>query len=71
MSAPTLATALHQRALITVESESAIRGLATLRNLTAHNDGSGLGVSVEKAREYVSLAEGVLYALSRPPSQPQ
>ncbi len=69
MAAPALAGALHQRGLVTAETESAVRGLATLRNIAAHDDGSGLAVSVEKAREYVSLVEGVLYALSRPPSK--
>lgn len=71
LAAPALASGLRQRGLITPESDSAVRGLAALRNLAAHDDGSGLAVSVAKAREYLTLVDGVLYALSRAPSKPE
>lgn len=62
-----LANALNQRGLITTESESAIRGLTSLRNLAVQDDGRGRSVTPTKAREYVVLVQAVLYALSRPP----
>jgi hypothetical protein len=40
---------------------NSIDGLAVLRNLAAH--GRSDGTSTERARDYVSLADAVLYAL--------
>lgn len=60
-----LTRALVEAEAITPESLSAIQGLVVLRNLAAH--GRDGGVSVQRAVEYVVLADGVLYALSRSP----
>jgi hypothetical protein len=44
---------------------SAIDGLRKLRNAAAHDDGSGLSVSVQRAKEYVALGEAVAEELER------
>lgn len=62
-----LATSLQQRGLVTAETVHAIDGLLTLRAFALNDDGSGRVVSVKQAREDVTLVQGVLYALSRPP----
>jgi len=64
-----LITREAEAGLITQETVSAVRGLLTLRNLAAHDDGSGLSVTPERAQEYVVLVQGVLFALSRSPGR--
>jgi hypothetical protein len=56
-----LARLAHRHGLITPETENAIIGVTTLRNLTAH--GRQADVSVERAMDYLALVDGVLYAL--------
>lgn len=60
-----LARELRSAGAITQETVAAVQGLATLRNLAAHDDGSGLAVTPERAREYIPLIEATLFALSR------
>lgn len=60
-----LARALHAAGAINQETVAAVQGLATLRNLAAHDDGRGLSVTPERAREYIALVEATLFALSR------
>ena len=57
--------AVHGRA-ITKETGEALRGLVVLRNLAAH-DPTGTKITSEKAAEFMLLARGVLYALTRSP----
>lgn len=57
-----LATAAHQRGLITPETLDAIEGLSVMRNLAAH--GGQKDLSPQRAREFVALSQGVLYAIS-------
>lgn len=47
--------------LISEETLRAIEGLLLLRNLAAHSQGEQ--ISPERARDYIALAEAVLYAL--------
>lgn len=54
--------------LLSPETVSAIRGLSVLRNLAAH--GTERQATPERAREYVALVEGVLYALRRASPRP-
>jgi hypothetical protein len=56
-----LARLALEHGLITPETESAIVGVTTLRNLTAH--GRQADVSVERAMDYLALVDGALYAL--------
>jgi hypothetical protein len=49
--------------LITPETENAIVGVTTLRNLTAH--GRQADLSPERAMDYLALVDGVLFALRR------
>ena len=57
--------AVHGRA-ITKETGGFPRGLVVLRNLAAH-DPTGTKITSEKAAEFMLLARGVLYALTRSP----
>lgn len=61
MSVGKLSAALAQRGLIDAKTDSALRGLVTLRNLAAH----GPATEGRRATEYIVLAEAVLYALSQ------
>lgn len=67
---PSLVKALREAEVIDDETVSAVRGLTVLRKLAAHDDGSGLSVTPERAREYVSLTEATLFALSRASVRP-
>jgi hypothetical protein len=60
-----LIRAAYHGKVITKETGEALRGLLTLRDLAAHTPH---GESPDRAIDYVVLARGVLYALSRPPS---
>ena len=55
-----LARMARQRDLIGDETLAAIEGLSVLRNLTAHVGGD---IGVDRARDYLALADAVLYAL--------
>ena len=62
----TLAGVARQRGLISGETVAAIEGLSVLRDLSAH---TGDNTSTDRARDYLVLADAVLYALrSKPPS---
>lgn len=65
-----LADILARHELISEETAAAVRGLSTLRNLAAHDTGSGTSVTVERAREYIALVEAVLFALDRATAKP-
>jgi hypothetical protein len=58
-----LADVLERAGLINRETLSAVRGLVALRNLAAQDRGHD--VSAARARDYVALVQGVLFALSR------
>lgn len=60
-----LARLAHRHGLITDQTLSAIDGLTVLRNLAAH--GAGGDVTVERARDFITLADAVLYALRASP----
>ena len=53
--------------LISSESVRAIDGITVMRNLAAH--GTRGDVTPDRAVEYVSLAEAILYALQQPPTR--
>ncbi|HTT95477.1 MAG TPA: hypothetical protein VMF55_12445 [Solirubrobacterales bacterium] len=57
-----LGTVANQRGLITPETLDAIEGLSVMRNLAAH--GGQKDLSPQRAREFVALSQGVLYAIS-------
>lgn len=57
-----LARLAHDRHLITDETLSAIQGLAVLRNMAAHGH-IPENMSKERALEYVTLADAVLFAI--------
>jgi hypothetical protein len=60
-----LARLARERGLISDETLAAIDGLAVLRNLTAHSGGE---IGADRARDYLALADAVLYALRSKPS---
>lgn len=60
-----LAITLHQAGRISQANLDAVRGLATLVNLSAR-DVTGTSITVDRARDFMVLAQAVLYALSRP-----
>ncbi len=61
-----LARIARERDLISEETLGAIEGLSVLRNLVAHSGGD---IGVDRARDYLALADAVLYALRpKPPS---
>ena len=60
-----LARMARQRGLISEETLAAIEGLSVLRDLTAHAGGD---IGVDRARDYLALADAVLYALCSKPS---
>lgn len=64
-----VAGSLRDMGHITARSEDAIRGLSIMHKLAARDDGSGLAVTVEQAREFVVLVQVLVYALS--PVAPQ
>lgn len=63
-----LARLAHARGLINTTNLNAVEGLGVMHTL-AMLDGNGTRLDPAKAREYVALSEGVLYAL-RSHSQP-
>jgi len=60
-----LAKIASEHGLLSEEARAAIEGLSVLRNLTTHDGGE---ISVSRAREYLALADAVLYALNSKPS---
>jgi hypothetical protein len=60
VSGRTLARMARQDDLISDETLAAVEGLAVLRNLTANAGGD---IGVERAHDYLALADAVLYAL--------
>jgi hypothetical protein len=61
-----LARLARRHELISEESLNAIAGLSTMRNLVVHRQDD---IDGQRAREYLALADGVLYALSPKPAQ--
>lgn len=57
--------ALRDSGTINDETAAAVQGLVTLRNLAAHDNGSGLAVTPERSGEYIALVEATLFALRR------
>jgi hypothetical protein len=57
-----LAETAREKDLITAETEDAVEGLSVMRNLAAH--GGQEDLSPQRAREFVALSQGVLYAIS-------
>lgn len=70
---PALARLAQRHGLISDQTMSAIEGLAVMRNLAAH--GPGGEIDRQRAREYLALADAVLYTLRSKPAgrgpQPQ
>jgi len=60
-----LARMARQRGLISEETLAAIGGVSVLRDLTVHSGGD---IGVDRARDYLALADAVLYALRSKPS---
>jgi hypothetical protein len=60
-----LARLARQHDLISDETLAAVEGLSVLRDLTAHTGGD---IGVDRARDYLALADAVLYALRSKPS---
>lgn len=60
-----LAKLARQHDLISDETLAAIEGLSVLRDLTAHSGGD---IGVDRARDYLALADAVLYVLRSKPS---
>jgi hypothetical protein len=56
-----LARLAAERNLISDETLRAVQGLALLRNMAAH--GHGGDVTVERAKDYLALADAILYAI--------
>lgn len=67
MGATQLAKAAHRSGVISDETLEAIQGMAVLRNLAAH--GRAEDLTPERAIDFVSLAEAVLYALNAKTSE--
>jgi hypothetical protein len=62
-----LARLANEHGLISDQTLAAIEGMSVLRNLMAHSRGAG-EIGVDRAREYLALADAVLYALRSKPS---
>jgi hypothetical protein len=60
-----MAELARERGLISKETLTAIEGLSVLRNLVAHNRDD---IGVDRALDYLALADAVLYALRPKPS---
>jgi hypothetical protein len=52
-----------ERGLITPQTVNAVEGITIMRNLVAH--GPGQEIAVKQAEDYVTLVEGVLYAIGQ------
>jgi hypothetical protein len=64
LSGVALARLAHQHELISAESLKAVEGLAVMRNLAAHSPTDE--ISVQRARDYLALADAMLYPLRGP-----
>jgi len=62
-----LARLAHRHELVSGETLNAVEGLAVMRNLAAHNPTDD--ISVERAREYLALADATLYPLRAKPTR--
>jgi hypothetical protein len=65
LSGREMARLARERGLISDETLGAIEGLSVLRNLVAHARDD---IDVDRARDYLALADAVLYALRPKPS---
>ena len=65
MGSRALARLARERDLISDETLAAIEGLSVLRNLMAHSGGD---IGVDRARDYLALADAVMYALRSKPA---
>jgi hypothetical protein len=65
MGGRALARLARQHDLISDETLAAVEGLSVLRDLTAHSLGGDIGA--DRARDYLALADAVLYALRSKP----
>lgn len=61
-----LARLARRHELISSETVSAIEGLAVMRNLAVNSPGGDIGG--KRAREYLALADAVLYTMSQKPA---
>jgi hypothetical protein len=61
-----LARLAHRHQLISDQSLNAVEGLAVMRNLAAHSPVDD--ISVERARDYLALADAMLYPLRGAPT---
>lgn len=61
---------LDERQFLPRETAVAVMGLITLRNVAAHDDGSGLTVTPKQARDFVRLTEQVVFALQAAAARP-
>lgn len=61
LSGSGLARLAQRTGLISEETVTAVEGLSVLRNLAAHSPADDIGV--DRARDYLALADAVLYAL--------
>lgn len=55
-----------EQGLITPESANAVEGLSVMRNLAAH--GRGGDISEERALDYITLVDALLYAMRQKPA---
>jgi hypothetical protein len=62
---PALARLARRHELISDETLSAVEGLSVMRNLAVHSTGGEIGR--QRAREYLALADAVLYSLQKKP----
>lgn len=67
MSGVALARLAFQQGLVSAETLNAVEGLAVMRNLAAHNPTDD--ISVERARDYLVLADAMLYPLRAKPTR--
>ena len=67
VTARVLARLARAEGLISDETLAAVDGLSMLRNLAAHSPADDIGV--DRARDYIALADAVLYALRTKPAR--
>jgi hypothetical protein len=63
LGAPALARVVHNAGRLSEQTVQAVEGVSVLRNLVAH--GRAGDITRERAKEYLALADGVLYAIRR------
>lgn len=63
----TLARLAQRHGLVSDETLKAIEGLAVMRNLSAHSPTDD--ISADRARDYLALADAVLYPLRTKPTR--